>query len=134
MIAIERIAIKGESGYCAYDDAYEDKLFITPTSIRYERKPLVESADNVRRKWSYKTESPEFAELFGELAKGVSEVLAWEDVPFVTDIGSTTFTVTYSDKTRESRSFILPGDDFDECFSIVRQMVPGCEPIPDVLS
>ena len=133
MPAIERIAIKGTSGYCSYEDAYEDKLFITPTSIRYERKPEIESVFNAPRKWSYKTTSPEFGELFAELAKEVAAILAWEDVIFVTDIGSTTFVVTYADKSRESRDFILPSEDFEACFSIVKRMLPTCEPIPDVL-
>ena len=133
MSEIERIAIKGTSGYCSYEDAYEDKLFITPTSIRYERKPEVESNRNMPRKWSYKTSSPEFGELFSELAKEVVAILAWENVIFVTDIGTTTFVVTYADKSRESRDFILPSKDFEACFSIVKRMLPSCEPIPNVL-
>ncbi len=37
---IIRIVIKGESGYCSVDDAYNDKITITRDSIRYEYKPM----------------------------------------------------------------------------------------------
>ena len=60
-------------------------------------------------------------------------ILNWEEEPFVTDLGVTTFTVTYADKTKATRDFILPGDDFKECFAIIKQMVPGCEYTPAVL-
>ncbi len=49
------------------------------------------------------------------------------------DIGETTFSVAYSDKTRRQRKFFLSGDSFKECFDIIKQMVPGCEYIPAVL-
>ena len=51
----------------------------------------------------------------------------------MTDLGSTTFTVTYADKTEVKRQFVLPGDVFRECFAIIKQMVPGCEYTPAVL-
>jgi hypothetical protein len=51
----------------------------------------------------------------------------------LTDLGVTSFTVTYTDKTKATRDFILPGDDFKECFAIIKQMVPGCEYTPAVL-
>ena len=35
--------------------------------------------------------------------------------------------------TRVTGDFILPGDDFKECFTIIRQMVRGCEYVPAVL-
>ena len=41
-----------------------------------------------------------------------------------------TFSVTYGDKSKLERDFFLPGDDFKECFSIIRQMIPGCEDTP----
>lgn len=95
--------------------------------------PVVESEINMPRKWTYKTSSPIFQKLFREAAAAVEVILNWEEEPFVTDLGVTSFTITYADKTKATRDFILPGDDFKECFAIIKQMVPGCEYTPAVL-
>ena len=95
--------------------------------------PVVESEINVPKKWSYKTTSLIFQKLFSEAAAAVEEILHWEEGPFVTDLDVTTFSVTYADKTKATRDFILPGDNFKECFAIIKQMVPGCEYTPAVL-
>ena len=133
MLDIVRIIIKGGSGYGPVDEAYSDKVTIDRDSIRYEYEPVVESDINVPRKWSYKTTSPIFWKLFTEAAVAVVKILKREEGPFVTDLGVTTFTVTYADKAKATRAFILPGDEFKECFDIVKQMVPGCEYTPAVL-
>ena len=133
MADIIRIIIKSGSGYGPVDEAYSDKVTIDLDSIKYEYEPVVESKINVPRRWSYKTTSPIFQKLFSEAAAAVEEILHWEEGPFVTDLGVTTFTVTYADKTKATRDFILPGDDFKECFAIIKQMVPGCEYTPAVL-
>ena len=122
MADIFRIVIKGGSGYGPVDEAFSDKVTIDCDSIRYEY-----------RKWTYKTSSPIFQKLFREAAAAVEVILNWEEEPFVTDLGVTSFTVTYADKTKATRDFILPGDDFKECFAIIKQMVPGCEYTPAVL-
>ena len=95
MADIIRIIIKGESGYGPVDEAFTDKVTIDLDSIRYEYKPVVESKINVPRKWSYKTCSPIFQKRFKEVADSVETILHWEEKPFVTDIGVTTFAVTY---------------------------------------
>ncbi len=133
MTDIIRIIIKGGSGYGPVDEAYNDKVTIDRDSIRYEYKPVVESEINPTRKWSYKTSSPIYQKRFREVAAAVEAILNWEKEPFVTDLGVTTFTVIYADKAKATRDFILPGDDFKECFTIIKQMVPGCEYIPAVL-
>ena len=133
MEEIIRITIKGGSGYGPVNEAYSDKVTIDLDSIRYEYMPVVESEINVPRKWSYKTTSPIFRKLFSEAAAAVESILHWDEEPFVTDLGVTTFSVTYVDKTKATRDFILPGDDFKECFAIIKQMVPGCEYTPAVL-
>ena len=115
------------------DEAYSDKVTIERDSIRYEYKPVVESEINPPRRWSYKTTSPIYQERFREAATAVEAILSWEEEPFVTDLGVTTFTLTYADKTKATRDFILPGDDVNECFAIIKQMVPGCEYVPAVL-
>ena len=57
----------------------------------------------------------------------------WKEVSFVMDIGATTFVVTYADKANRERDFFLPGDDFKDCFAVIKQMVPGSENTPEVL-
>lgn len=133
MADIIRITIMGRSGNGPIDETYRDKVTIDRDSIRYEYKPGEESGINPLRKWSYKTSSPIFQKLFGEAAAAVEDIFIWGQEPFVTDLGVTAFTITYADKTRARRDFILPGDDFKECFDIIRQMVPGCEYMPAVL-
>ena len=130
---IIRIAIKGESGYCCAVDAYNDKITITRGSIRYEYKPVYVSDKNVPRNWSYKTDSPVFQKLYDDLAGLMPEVLTREEIPFVTDIGATTFIATYADKSKGERTFFLPGDEFKDVFSIIKQMVPACEQVPYVI-
>lgn len=133
MSEICKITIKGASGYGPIDEAYNDKLTICAESIRYEYTPMVENENNVSRKWSYKTTSPIFQKVFREASLAVEKILNWSDEPFCTDIGVTTFTVTYIDKTKRERDFILPGDNFKQCFAIIKQMIPGCEYMPAVL-
>lgn len=131
MADVIRIVIKGESGYGPIDEAYTDKVTIDRESIRYEYKPMVGS--NSVRKWSYKTNSPNFQKLFMEAGNAVDTVMNWKEASFVMDIGATTFVVTYADKTKRERDFFLPGDDFKDCFAVIKQMVPGCENTPEVL-
>ena len=133
MTDIIRIIIKGGSGYVPVDEAFNDKVTIDRDSIRYEYNPVIESEINMPRKWSYKTSGPIFQKLFREVAAAVADILHWQEEPFATDLGVTSFTATYADKTMATRNFILPGDDFKECFAIIKQMVPGCEYTPVVL-
>jgi hypothetical protein len=71
--------------------------------------------------------------MFMEAAKVVDTVMNWKEAAVVMDIGATTFVVTYADKTKKERDFFLPGDDFKDCYAIIKQMVPSCEDIPKVL-
>ena len=75
MAEITRIVIKGSSGYCCVDEAFNDKVTITEGSISYEYVPYVESEINQKRKWSYKTNSPLFKKKLVEIAKMTSEVI-----------------------------------------------------------
>jgi hypothetical protein len=131
MADVIRIVIKGESGYGPIDEAYTEKVTIDRESIRYEYRTMTKS--NSVRKWSYKTNSPKFQKLFMEAGNAVDTVMNWKDVPFAMDIGATTFVITYADKTKRERDFFLSGDDFKDCYAIIKQMVPGCEDIPKVL-
>ena len=74
---ITKIVIKGASGYCPVDEAYEDKMTITDSAISYEYKPHLMSnlETNVYRKWSYKTTSPIFKQIFKEVAAMTPDII-----------------------------------------------------------
>ena len=132
----KRIVIKSTSGYCSVYRAYKDKLTITPSSISYERIPHFEDEDNLfnpHEKWSYKTTSYRFPLIFKEIAKAVDEILERDLMCFATDIGTTEFIVTYDDGSKVMRTFEATADEFDECFKIIREIIPVTENIPEVI-
>lgn len=132
---IIRIVIKGASGYGPLDEAYEDKVIITPTSISYEYKPhpLAQSETNIYRKWSYKTNSPAFKEVYEAIIAKTPEYLHDDDELMALDIGPTDIVVTYEDKHKESVHLYCPSEYFADYFRLIKQLVPKCEYIPTVL-
>lgn len=132
---IVKIIIKGASGYGPVDEAYEDKVTITASSISYEYKPHpISNLDtNVYRKWSYKTTSPIFKQVFKEVAAMTPAIIYNDDILFATDIGSTEITVTFEDKHREKVNFFCPSEFFLEYFREIKNLVPACEYTPAVL-
>ena len=128
--------IKGASGYGSVDEAYEDKVTITPSSISYEYKPhpYAQSETNIHRQWSYKTTSPAFQALFEAIAAKAPEYLYNNDeLLMALDIGPIDLVVTFEDKHKESLHLFCPSEYFADLFRLVKQMVPGCEDIPAVL-
>lgn len=83
---IIRITIKGSSGYCSYEYVYEDRLSLTSDSISYEFVPALNSHIRKPRKWSYKSNNPEFKKSFKAIAEGVKEALVNETIAFCTDV------------------------------------------------
>lgn len=130
---ITRIVIKGVSGYGPADEAYNDKVTITPTSISYEYKPMYESELNPSRKWSYKTNSPIFRMMYDKVAGMLPAIIERGIQEFCTDIGGIEFTITYSDKTKFKEIYWVPGDYFEELFVAIKRMVPELEYTPAVL-
>lgn len=130
---IMKIVIKGESGYGPADEAYKDKVSIEQKGISYEYIPMFASEMNPMRKWSYKTNSPLYGMLYEQLKKSMESVTEPSIERFYTDIGSIEFIITYDDKAKVKKTFWVPGDEFKEVFSIVKQMVPRCEYVPAVL-
>ena len=133
---IIKIVIKGASGYGSVDEAYEDKVTITPSSISYEYTPhpYAHSDTNIHRKWSYTTSSPVFRELFEAIAAKVPEYLYNNDeVLMALDIGPIDLIATFEDKPKESLHLFCPSEYFADLFRLIKQMVPGCEDIPAVL-
>ena len=130
---IARIVIKGASGYGSADEAYNDKVTITPTSISYEYKPMYESELNPSRKWSYKTNSPIFRMMYDKVAGMLPAIIERGIQEFCTDIGGIEFNITYSDKTKFKEIYWVPGDYFEELLVAIKRMVPETEPTPAVL-
>lgn len=135
MTDIVRIIIKGASGYGPVDEAYEDKIVITSSSISYEYKPHLESNSkrNIYRKWSYKTTSPMFKEIYDRIADMTPYYLHNREVLFVTDIGPTIITATFDDKHRETVNYFCPSEFFEDYFRTIKRLVPACERTPVVL-
>lgn len=133
MSDIIRIVIKGASGYCCSDEAYNDKVTITSDSIAYEYIPFLESELNPKRKWSYKTDSPLFKVPYSNVVEMLPRYLEEDIERFCTDIGGIEFIITYSDKTKYKNIFWVPGDDFLDLFKVIKQMIPATEYTPAVL-
>lgn len=133
MSEILKITIKGCSGYGSYDDAYDDKLVLTPTSISYDYIPLRESEMNHTRKWSYKTNSHFFRNAFEQVSSMMPDILSANETFLCTDVGMVDFTVTYSDKTRKHIRYWCTGNNFSKCFSIIKKLIPNEEETPEVL-
>lgn len=131
-MSIIKIVIKGCSGYGPVDMAYDDKLTLTPTSIGYEYKPYLESELNRARKWSYKTNSPLFAIGFERVADMLPGILEAEDTFLCTDVGMIDFTVTYEDKSRKHIRYWCTSDNFEECFTVINDLIPKTEMRPEV--
>lgn len=132
---IIRIVIKGSSGFGPVDEAYEDKITLTPSVIKYEYvpHPMSNSKSNVYRNWRYSTDSPIFSELYKRITIMMPELLFEKDDPWCTDVGGIEFIITYEDKRKVSKTFWTTGDYFKKCFEIIRMMVPGTEYMPAVL-
>ena len=133
MSDIVRIVIKGASGYCCSDMAYNDKVTITSDTITYEYIPFLESNLNPKRKWSYKTDSPLFQILYSNVVAMLPRYMEEDVEKFCTDIGGVEFIITYSDKTKYKHIFWVTGDEFAELFRVIKQMIPTTEYTPAVL-
>ena len=132
-LKIVKVVIKGASGYGPCDDAYEDALIVSETGIQYLYKPMCPEIHRPR-KWSYKTDRPEYAEYWSELCRLMPEILALgEDI--ILDGCETTFIVTYEDKSKAVKTFwAIYEESLISCFHLVRMMVPGGEDIPEVIN
>jgi len=132
---IIKIIIKGASGYGSVDDAYDDKLILTDSSISYEYipHPMSQSEINVHQKWAYKTDSPLFKCIFKAIAAKTPEYLHSDEILFAYDIGPTIITATYEDKHRETVTYFCPSEYFVEYFQLIKKLVPPCEDVPELL-
>lgn len=132
---IIKIVLKGASGYGPVNEAYEDKLMLTDSSASYEYKPheMSHSGTNVYRKWSYKTTSPVFKQIFKEVAEKTPYYLHCDEILFADDIGPMEIIVTFEDKHREKVNYFCPSEFFREYFNLIKKLVPETEYTPAVL-
>ena len=134
MKEVSRIKIEGASGYCPYEEAYNDTLVIEKNSIKYDYKPAQESDINPVRKWNYKTTSPLFEKLFDDVVALLPTVINTDsEAVFCTDVGGYSFTVTYSDGSKWKDSFCTVGDTFADFFRCIKRMIPKSEYTPALL-
>lgn len=134
-VDIIKIVIKGASVYGPVDEAYEDKVTLTESSISYEYKPhpMSELKTNVPMKWSYKTNSPLFKQVYKEVAAKTPYFLYNDEVLFATDIGPTEIIATFEDKHKETVNYFCPSEFFLEYFRLIKKLVPETEYTPAVL-
>ena len=131
---VKTIVIKSTSGYCSVDEAYNDKLTITANSIGYEYVPSADdSIINEYQKWSYKTISSNYAHMFEMVANFIDKKIEDNLELYWTDCGTTSFVMTYEDGSTMIRDFPFPADDFEECFEVIRKIIPATEEIPKVI-
>lgn len=130
---MKRISISGESGYGPCEEVYNDKVTIEPNAIRYEYLPLCESETNPVRKWSYRTTSPIFGKLYTDVCNSVISAMSRDNTIACTDIGYIQFCVTHIDGKKDTKTFWCPGEEFKDCFALIKKMVPDCEYVPAVL-
>ena len=133
MNEIIKVVIRGASGFCCEDEAYHDRLVITPEGLNYEYIPLVESEINPKRKWKYTTTSPVYREMYRRIEEMIPDIIQSETVDECTDVGGIEFQITYSDKNKVKKLFWVQGDYFADLFNLIKKIVPECEYIPAVL-
>lgn len=133
MNGIIKVVIKGASGFCCEDEAYHDRLVITPEGMNYEYIPQVESEINPKRKWKYTTTSPVYREMYRRIEDMIPGIIQSETVEECTDIGGIEFQITYADKSIVKKLYWVSGDCFADLFSLIKNIVPKCEYTPVVL-
>lgn len=131
---IIKIIIKGESGFGPVDEAYKDRLEISKNAILYEFCPGKENNSDVFHRWSYKTDSLVFARIFEEIIEMLPRYLDSDEILMCSDVGSTTITVVYEDKTKRTESYYCPAEFFRDLFFKIRLLIPYTEPMPNVIS
>jgi hypothetical protein len=134
MVEIKKITIKGGSGWCPPDEAYEDTVIITEKGISYSLKYSEEKPWQPSRsiKWSYRADSMSFRDLFMQLQNAVLPIMDLEEFSWC-DAGMNKFTFLFSDGTKQENTFFGSSELFDRCFRVAKKMIPPCEEVPNVL-
>lgn len=132
MTNITKLTIKRSSGYCGIDDAFNEKLVLTPASISYTYLPLYESDIHLPKKWLYQTNSSLFHATFELVAKRIQK-LKTEPARERTDVETIDITITYIDKSRKHIRHLCTSDQLAECIIIIKKLIPNSEMMPEIL-
>ena len=134
---IKEIVIMGGSGFGPENEAYEDTLTLTESSLCYEYKPFLEEnkSNHIYKKWSYKTTNSSFKKVFQDICDMTPKYLNNNDDLTNDEDGSpTSIIVKFDDKHREVGSYFCSRKYFDDYFKLFKDLVPATERIPAVLS
>ena len=115
------------------DTDHQMRRTMTESSISYEYKLIDDTEGHSFRKWTYNTTSPEFKEVFREVAAMTPAVMDNDEDLLADDIGPTEITVTYDDRHQQRRCFFCPSEYFADYFRLIKKLVPQCERVPVVL-
>ncbi len=124
------LTVKSSSGYCFPEYSYTDEITVTPGLIAYVYKPGIESESNPPRKWVYRLTEEHWG-IYEDLITSVIEIFHRGASSGMFDVGTRVFTVTYSDSTEEEREFFLGASAFEDCFALIKKLIPPSEEIPN---
>ena len=154
---VKRITIKGESGGIRmYDDTSFEKFSINANSVSYEWKKAVfhgislderfhdfENADSEEinllktwekeskwetyKKWSYRSENPEFYTKFQMISEEVMKIMGDGERFFCLDAGMYEFILTWEDGSKTSMSTFSVSECFPNIFTLIEQLIPSLE-------
>lgn len=108
----------------------KDQLIMNENSISYEYVP---KDSDTNKKWSYTTNSPMFQKRWHKIVDLLESALAeTPDETFHIE-EKISFTLKYEDGTVKTSEHEVPSAYYTSLFREIRQLVPKCESIPDVL-
>lgn len=130
---ILKIVIKKVSGFCCYNELYEDSITLTDKSFLYEYKPVNETEKNTKKKWKFQTSSEKFKNQFEKICVLVEDTIRQDIFETCTDVGGIEFSVSFSDKTKYKKVFWVSSGHFIDLFQEIKALVPTYEDIPNIL-
>ncbi len=125
----EKIIIKGYSGFCISEEAYEDQLIITPESVEYELKTQEESWLEPKS-WKYTSKSKAFSVLYQGLASAAASIVESEFCVDVLDAPQVEMKLHFSDSSTLSKNIAeyIPG--METLVMLIGYLVPSVEEMP----
>lgn len=144
MSKIVKVVIKGTSGYCSIDDAYEEKITITSSKIKYHYLPEllknrdrcdIEAFSSVMPEIKFSTYyGPNFIQRqFEEIADLALATLNRNDIEECCDIGGTEITVFYDNGTKMSNTYYTFRYSFCTLLEAVKRLFKVTGLIPEML-
>lgn len=130
MSAIQEITIQKTMKDESKTKTIKDQLVMNEKSISYEYVPKDSDSS---KKWSYTTNSPLFQKRWHKIVNLLESALAeTPDETFHIE-EKISFTLKYEDGSIKTSEHEVPSAYYTSLFKQIRQLVPKCESIPDVL-